>query len=86
VEDNEQQKVLAGRDDCRHGDRGNADRYDRRARGNVPAELRTKMSTTRKFVLAAMLAITAIAAIAAMPVVSTSALADPPCPPKCPAN
>jgi hypothetical protein len=37
------------------------------------------MSTIRKFVLAAMLA---VMAIAAMPVLSTGALADP-CPPKC---
>jgi hypothetical protein len=39
------------------------------------------MSTTRKFVLAAMIAVTATAA---MPVLSTGALAQ--CPPKCTNN
>jgi hypothetical protein len=85
VEDNEQQKVRVGRDDCRHGNRGDADSFDQRECA-MPAEMRAKMSTIRKFVLAAMLAVTAIAAIAAMPVVSTSAFADPGCPPKCPNN
>jgi hypothetical protein len=36
--------------------------------------------STRKFVLAAMIAMTAIAA---MPALSTGALADPTCPPRC---
>jgi hypothetical protein len=38
------------------------------------------MSTTRRFVLAAVIAVTAIAA---MPALSTGALADPTCPPRC---
>jgi hypothetical protein len=80
VEDNEQQKVRIGRDDCRHGDRSDADSLDRRERA-VPAEMRAEMSTARKFVLAAMIAVTAIAA---MPVLSTGALAQ--CPPKCTNN
>jgi hypothetical protein len=38
------------------------------------------MSTARQFVLAAMIAMTAIAA---MPALSTGALAEPTCPPRC---